>query len=232
MRVSDPAYDTLKRLHSLTGVIPVGAFLLEHLFTNSHALEGAAAFDAAAAFLGGLPYVTLIEAFTIWLPILFHMVLGVVIAVGGQANVGRHGYARNWHYALQRATGLFLVFFIVFHTWATRFNDAAMTAPSLYGYVREHLSHPGIFTLYLLGVTSACYHFGNGLFGFAIHWGLVTGERAQRRMGAFGLVVALALALVGINSMLGFLGRGVVPFPRPHPTQATAEAAALPGDRP
>jgi len=155
-----------------------------------------------------------------------------VIAVGGQANVGRHGYARNWHYALQRATGLFLVFFIVFHTWATRFNDAAMTAPSLYGYVREHLSHPGIFTLYLLGVTSACYHFGNGLFGFAIHWGLVTGERAQRRMGAFGLVVALALALVGINSMLGFLGRGVVPFPRPHPTQATAEAAALPGDRP
>jgi succinate dehydrogenase / fumarate reductase cytochrome b subunit len=125
------------------------------------------------------------------------------------------------HYVLQRATGVFLVFFIVFHTWSTRFNDAAMSAPSLYEYTREHLSNPWIFAFYVLGVVSASYHLGNGLFGFAIHWGIVTGERAQKRVGQFGLAVALILSLVGINAMLGFLGRGVQIFPKTHVTEAT-----------
>ncbi len=227
VRVSDPTYDTLKRLHSLTGVVPVGAFLLEHFFTNSHALEGAASYDRAAAFLASLPYVTLIEAFGIWLPILFHMGLGILIAATG-AYLRQRQYPRYWHYLLQRVTGLFLVVFIVFHTWSTRFNPDAMNAPSLYEYVRAHLSHPGIFIFYVLGVVSACYHLGNGLFGFAIHWGIVTGERAQRRVGQFGLIFALVLSLVGINAMLGFLGHGIQIFPHTHVTEATV---AIPGGR-
>jgi succinate dehydrogenase / fumarate reductase cytochrome b subunit len=226
MRISDSTYYTLKRLHSLTGVLPIGVFLLEHFFTNSHALEGPAAFDGAAAFLAGLPYVTLIEAFGIWLPILFHMVLGVVIATTWQANVGRHGFARNWHYSLQRVTGLFLVAYIIYHTWSTRFSAEAMSAPSLYLYMQRHLANPGIFVFYLLGALAASYHFGNGLFGFAIHWGLATGRRAQRRVGAAAL--AIGLALVGVNSMLGFLGRGFVPFPKTHPAEVTV---AVPGAR-
>lgn len=221
MRVSDATYDTLKRLHSLTGVVPVGAFLLEHFFTNSHALEGAASFDRAAGFLAGLPYVTLLEAFGIWIPILFHMVLGLVIAASGQVYLRRQRHERFIHYVLQRVTGVFLVVFIVFHTWFTRFNDEAMSAPSLYEYMRVHLSNPAIFAFYVLGVVSASYHLGNGLFGFAIHWGIVTGERAQKRVGQFGLVFALVLSLVGINAMLGFLGRGVHIFPRSHVTEAT-----------
>lgn len=228
MRLSDPTYHTLRRLHSLTGVMPVGVFLLEHFFTNSHAIESPKAFDDAARFLGSLPYVTFIEAFGIWLPILFHMVLGVIIATSWQTNTGRHGYPRNWHYVLQRLSGLFLVVYIVYHTWSTRFSAEAMSAPSLYQVMREHLSNPGLFAFYVLGVVSASYHFGNGLFGFAIHWGLATGRRAQQRVGAFGLVVALVLALVGINSMLGFLGRGINPFPKMHAAEVTA---AVPGGR-
>jgi succinate dehydrogenase / fumarate reductase cytochrome b subunit len=228
MRLSDPAQHTLRRLHSLSGVVPIGAFLLEHFFTNSEAVRGARAFDDAAGFLASIPYVTLIEAFGIWLPILFHMTLGVIIATTGQANTGRSGYPRNWHYALQRLSGLFLVAFIIYHTWSTRFSAEAMSAPSLYQVMRVHLSNPGIFVFYLLGVVSASYHFGNGLFGFAIHWGLATGRRAQQQVGAFGLVVALVLSLVGINSMLGFLGRGFNPFPRTHAAEVTV---AVPGGR-
>jgi succinate dehydrogenase / fumarate reductase cytochrome b subunit len=222
MRLSDPAEHTLRRLHSLTGVVPVGVFLLEHFFTNSEAVRGPKAFDDAAAFLAALPYVTLIEAFGIWLPILFHMTLGIVIATTWQTNTSRHGYPRNWHYVLQRVSGLFLVAFIVYHTWSTRFSAAAMSAPSLYQVMRTHLSNPGIFAFYLLGVVSASYHLGNGLFGFAIHWGLATGRRAQQRVGAFGLALALVLSLVGINSMLGFLGRGINPFPKTHAAEVTA----------
>ena len=40
MKISDRTYFTLKRLHSLTGVVPVGLFLLEHLYTNARSLQG------------------------------------------------------------------------------------------------------------------------------------------------------------------------------------------------
>jgi len=221
LRLSDSSEHTLRRLHSLTGVLPVGVFLLEHFFTNSEAVQGAKAFDEAAGWLARLPYVTFIEAFGIWLPILFHMTLGILIATTWQSNTERHGYPRNLHYVLQRVSGLFLVTFIIYHTWSTRFSAEAMSAPSLYQVMRVHLSNPGIFVFYALGVVSASYHLGNGLFGFAIHWGLATGRRAQQRVGALGLALALVLSLVGINSMLGFLGRGFNPFPKTHAAEVT-----------
>lgn len=226
MKLSDPAYDTLKRLHSLSGVIPIGAFLLEHLFTNSQSVQGASAFDSAAAFLAGLPYVVLLEALGIWLPILFHAALGIVIATSSQANPVRLGYAANWRYTLQRATGLFLVLFIAYHMWSTRFSGEALRSPSLYGYMRVHLSHPAVFAFYVLGLLAACWHFGNGLFGFAIHWGLATSRSAQRAVARFGFAVFLVLALVGLNGLLGFLGHGVDLFQRaPAPAAATTTSA-------
>ncbi len=216
MKVTDRQYFALKRLHSLTGVVPIGLFLIEHFLTNSFAVQGPAAFDKAAGDLAGLPYVVLIEAFGIWLPILLHMVLGVVIATTGQATVGKHGYARNWQYMLQRASGLFLVLFLVYHTWSTRFSGEYLNSISAYDFVREHLSHPAVFVFYALGLTSASFHFGNGLFGFAIHWGIATGREAQRNAARFGLAVFVVLSLVGLNGLLGFVGKGWNIFQKPH----------------
>lgn len=216
MKVSDRQYFTLKRLHSLSGVVPVGLFLLEHFFTNAKALQGPEAFDKAAAELAGLPFVLLLEAFGIWLPILFHMIVGVMIATTSQSNLGKHGYARNWQYTLQRASGVILIFYIVYHTWSTRFSGEYLNSVSAYQYVNQHLANVGVFAFYLLGILSACYHFGNGLFGFAIHWGIVTGHKAQRVAAQLGLVVFVGLAIVGILSLLGFKGLRLDFLQKPH----------------
>ena len=216
MKISDRAYFTLKRLHSLTGVLPVGVFLVEHLFTNSRSLQGPESFDRAAMELAQLPFVVVIEALGIWLPILFHMVLGILIATTAQSNAGKHGYARNWQYTLQRASGILLVFYILYHTWALRFAGDYLTSASAYAYVNEHLANPGVMAFYVLGTVAACYHFGNGLFGFAIHWGLVTGHRAQRMASRFGLAVFLALSLLGLASLFGFRGLRLDVFQKPH----------------
>ena len=218
MKLTDSQYFALKRLHSLTGVVPISLFLLEHFFTNSRAVQSGAAFDQAAADLASLPYVTLVEALGIWLPILFHMVVGILIATTAQANVGKHGYTRNWQYTLQRASGIVLVFYILFHTWETRFNPAYLNSPSPYQYMAKELAEPGMFLFYAVGVISACWHLGNGLFGFAIHWGLATGRHAQRVASQFGMAVFVVLTLVGLNSLLGFTGHGFYPdwLTKPH----------------
>ena len=214
---------SLRRLHSLTGVVPIGAFLLEHLFTNSKAVQGPAAFDQAVRDLGSLPYVVLIEAFGIWLPILFHMVLGIFIAASADYRLAGPGGAPRFQYVMQRLTGIVLLVFIVFHTWSTRFDAKVMAAPSMYDVMAQHLANPGMFAFYTVGVLSACYHFGNGLFGFAIHWGLATGRNAQRAAARFGFAVFVVLSLVGLNALLGFRGRGIDFFERPHPAAATVE---------
>ena len=219
MKISDRTYFTLKRLHSLTGVVPVGLFLLEHFYTNARSLQGPEAFDQAAADLAKLPFVVLLEAFGIWLPILFHMVVGVLISTTAQANVGRHGYARNWQYTLQRVSGILLVFYLLYHTWALRFDPHYLHSLSAYEYVNHHLAAPAVMAFYVLGTVAACYHFGNGLFGFAIHWGLVTGREAQRRMARLGLAVCVALSLVGLASLLGFRGLRLDFLQKPHGTE-------------
>ncbi len=216
MKVSDRTYFTLKRLHSLTGVVPVGLFLLEHLWTNARALQGPEAFDQAAADLARLPFVVLIEAFGIWLPILFHMVLGILITTTAQANLGKHGYARNWQYVLQRASGILLVFYLFYHTWALRFAGGYLTSSSPYHYVNEHLANPAVMAFYVLGTLAACYHFGNGLFGFAIHWGIATGRGAQNAAARLGLLVFLALSALGLAALLGFRGLRLDFLQKPH----------------
>src|SRR5436305_9906466 len=67
----------LRRLHSLSGIVPVGVFLLEHiLYSNAIATQGPAAYAKQVRFLGSLPFVITLEAFGIWLPILFHALYG------------------------------------------------------------------------------------------------------------------------------------------------------------
>ncbi len=234
MQISERTSYLLKRLHSLTGVVPVGLFLLWHLFANSYAVHGPQAYNGIGGALAHLPYVQLVELFGIGLPILFHMALGVLIIATGQSNVGRYGYGANWRYVLQRVSGLVLVLYIVWHVWTTRLSPAVMAGDEdLFGLMAKQLANPWVFAFSVLGVVSAAWHFGSGLFGFAVHWGLVTGRSAQRAVGRLGFVVFVVLALVGVNSLLSFRHAAVRVFeraPAPGSAAGTAAAAGAPRD--
>jgi succinate dehydrogenase / fumarate reductase cytochrome b subunit len=233
MLVSARSAYVLKRLHSLTGVVPVGLFLLEHLFTNSMALHGPRAFNEAGRLLAGLPYVQLLELFGIALPLLFHMVLGVIIVTTGQASFGRYRYPSNGSYVLQRVSGLILVLYIVWHVWTTRLSPRVVAGDDdLFTLMEQQLANPWIFAFYVLGVLSAAWHFANGLFGFSIHWGLATGRPAQRAVARLGYVLFLVLSLVGINSLLAFRHHPVRIFERVAGSTLVSDPAAPESDPP
>lgn len=128
----------LRRLHSLTGIVPVGVFLIMHLTTNSTIAwggintrvdrEGYGWFDRAVAtfhhevtFINELPLLLLIEI-TLWVSIGFHSILGVYYAMTGRANTGDYKYAANLRYTLQRLTGYFGIFFIFYHVATLRWG--------------------------------------------------------------------------------------------------------------
>src|SRR5271154_5744893 len=69
----------LRKLHSLTGIVPIGAFLVEHLISNFEALKGPGAYGAQVRFLNSLPLVRVLEWGFIFLPILYHALYGLFI---------------------------------------------------------------------------------------------------------------------------------------------------------
>ena len=53
----------------------------------------------------------------IYLPILFHGIIGVVIISGGLPNNPSYPYLQNWRYAAQRATGMLAFAYIFLHVF-------------------------------------------------------------------------------------------------------------------
>src|SRR5258708_20346986 len=69
----------LRKLHSLSGLIPVGAFLAEHFWSNSAALVSPEKYNAVSQELQTIPFRPFIDLFPILFPILFHGGDGVYI---------------------------------------------------------------------------------------------------------------------------------------------------------
>ena len=112
----------LRRLHSLSGIIPIGAFLLEHFISNAFATNGPWAYAAQVKFLTGLPFVPILEIVGIYIPLLYHAFYGFYIWFRGKSNVSEYPWAGNFMYAAQRWTGGIAFVYIVWHTYTMRFT--------------------------------------------------------------------------------------------------------------
>ncbi len=201
----------LRKLHSLSGVVPVGVFLVEHLWTNAKALGGEEEFGRAVREIQALPFLPFIEIFGIFLPLAFHAGYGVVIALASRPNVGRYPYPRNWLYTLQRVSGLLALVFIGWHLYEYRVQKwlFGMQGDAFYGILGSHLSAtvwsmPLMAVFYLLGIGVTIFHFSNGLWGFCASWGISVSRPAQRRAGWFCAALGLGLFVLGANTVLFF----------------------------
>ena len=63
---------------------------------------------------------------------------------------------------------------------------------------------PLVVIFYLIGSLALVYHFANGLWTFAITWGLTVTENAQRRWGWVCLGLGLLLTAASLASIYGF----------------------------
>ncbi len=138
----DRHYHLLRRLHSLTGIVPIGVFLIAHLVTNSSILWGGLALrgepdlgaepslrEGGVAYFAEeviwineqIPHLLLIEI-TLWVSIAFHSILGFYYALTGKSNTTRYAYQANWRYTLQRISGYIGILFIIYHVATLRWG--------------------------------------------------------------------------------------------------------------
>lgn len=206
----------LRKLHQLSGIVPLGLFVLEHFYTNSKAINGAGAFNEAVKDLQAIPYILLVEIGGIFIPLIYHAVYGLVITMEARPNNLNYPYPRNWFYLIQRTTGVILFFFIAFHVLNFRFGmipglnsvSVAHAPEQAFEIVSREFRMVPIFLLYVVGITATVWHLANGIWLFMVDWGIAIGERAQRLTGYACIGFGIILWLVGINAAVAFIRPG------------------------
>lgn len=208
----------VRRLHSLSGLIPVGAYMVVHLVTNASVLNSSATFQRAVYQIHSLGNVLpLVEWTFIFIPILFHAIIGVVIIRGGLPNTGSYAYTSNIRYTLQRATGMIAFLFIMWHVFHMHgwfhfkawlavaeplggaqfrpYNAASTLAAAMSGFV--------VPILYAIGILSCVFHLANGLWTMGITWGVWTSPAAQKRANVVCVVLGVGLGVVALSALGG-----------------------------
>ena len=207
----------IRRLHSLSGLVPVGAYMTVHLLVNSSLANGAGAFQNNVNQIHSLgKFLIVAEWGFIFLPIIFHALVGVWIIQSGRSNVDRYRYTSNFRYALQRWTGVIAIFFIFFHVfhlhgwfhadyWLKNvaeplgmakfrpYNAASTLALALSGYLWP--------VFYLVGVLASIFHFANGVWTAGITWGVWVSPKAQQWATYVCTAGGLGLTAVGLTAL-------------------------------
>jgi succinate dehydrogenase / fumarate reductase, cytochrome b subunit len=201
----------LRKLHSLTGVVPVGAFMVFHLWANASALYGQQQFNDVVVDISHTPYLVAVEWVAILLPLLFHAVYGVKLAFDAKYNTTKYPSTRNWAFTMQRVTGLLAFAFIGFHLyeyWGKKLTGK-LAPEQFYPALCANMSAtvkgiPVVGLVYVLGIAACVFHFANGLFGFCFSWGITVSRRAQRMAATVFGVIGLLVFFLGANTAIYF----------------------------
>lgn len=199
------------KLHSLSGIIPIGFYLLQHLTLNSFSLAGPDKYDGVSEFFYSMPPHVLwtIEIVAIYIPLLFHAGYGMFITARAESNYFSSPYKwpQNLMYSLQRYSGIFVFFFLCWH-WATTTLQVKIHGADSVNYFAMHdqFAQYGytILVLYALGVLAASYHFCFGIWNFCIRWGITIGDRAQASVQKLSLALFVLVTALGWLALAGF----------------------------
>ena len=217
---TDKYYFLVRRLHSLTGLVPVGVFLCVHLLTNATVLApgpAGAEFQKSVERIHALgPLLVPVEIVGIFIPLLFHALLGFQIIFTSQPNAQQYRYGSNVRYSLQRITGMIAFVFILYHVWQMNWfgqglgggkfevhddSGAAAAATTTAGAIRAAW---GIAPVYAIGILSAVFHLANGVWTSLITWGITIRPRSQQVSGYACTAFGVVLSIVGLGALSGF----------------------------
>ncbi|AVP36808.1 succinate dehydrogenase [Staphylococcus felis] len=194
----------LRRLHSLLGVIPLGAFLLVHLMVNHQATQGVEAFNKAAGFMDSLPFLYALEFIMIYIPILYHAIYGIYIAFTATHNIGHYSYTRNWLFLFQRISGLLTFLFVMIHLWQTRIQKLFGEEVN-YDMIHDIVTNPFWLIFYIVCIIAVVFHFANGLWSFLVTWGILQSPKSQSVFTWISLIIFIVVSYIGVSAILAFV---------------------------
>lgn len=193
--------NVVRRLHALSGVVPLGAFLVEHLWATAGAMKSRAAFDARVLWLDRSRAGLAFEIVFILAPLAFHALYGVVLAFDKTEKEDAYPYPDHRFRLLLRASGIAALVFIAWHMWELPIARMLGRIPvdGLFDIASMHLSTtvrgvPWRAIGYFLGLFATLFHFAYGLISFSFSRkpnDAMALRRSTFRAGAFAALLFL-----------------------------------------
>jgi len=213
---------------SLTGLAPLGAFLLLHVVINGAVLWGASTFDGIAAVLHDIPALWLLETLLVFAPLAIHAGLGTWFVIVGAPLAAPRPYSLPMRAAV-RATGVGAAVFLAAHLLEFRFRNPGvrLDGAELETLLAADLSStthgiPWRGVSYLIGTACVCIHFVAGV------WGAVLSARGSARRWAGPVLGALgALVWMTFVAVVVFHATGARPFRTHQADRAATEPCPL-----
>jgi succinate dehydrogenase / fumarate reductase cytochrome b subunit len=188
----------LRRVHSLTGVLVLGPYLIFHLWENWAALSGAGSWADRHRWIE-VHLETQVQ-------LLFAIALAahVLTCLGRRTGSGEQLLESTGLRRLQRITGIAVLLFMAYHVYHAGLprSGGYLAARGGYDVLWSDLGRPLPLVAYVAGVTLVFFHLAHGLSRAPVGWGLVTSATAVQRTrlvaGTFGFLLwGLALHLLG-----------------------------------
>lgn len=175
-----------RRIHSLTGIVPLGLFLVYHLYLQLYLHSGAEVYNNLINEFYESPIAIWYLIIVVYIPLFFHAFFGIrlIFEASIQPTYTNFSHLLYW---LQRISGVGVLLFVVAHVWNTQLGPLIA---GKWGTHFEHLSRgfadpqSGILTkiVYLLGILGAVFHFSNGINTFCMTWGIALTPKSQKRV--------------------------------------------------
>lgn len=189
----------IRRAFSLSGVLPLGLFVLVHAAANARALAGDGPFLDAVRFFERIPGLPFVEALLVFAPLLFHAGVGLAMVIARIPLATPSPYPPSLRVAV-RVTGVLAIAFLAMHLPELRFHapGARPGGAALLTTLDAHLSSmwhglPLRAIAYLLGSACVCFHLAAGLWGFFAATPRGEGERTRRRAAWWAAAVGVIL---------------------------------------
>lgn len=193
----------LRRAHSLIGFL-LGVFLIKHILMVLMVFSGAACFDF---FIGlGRIFPGKLQLGMEWalviLPLLFHAIYGISIGWQAKNNAFSYRTVTNWQFTLQRWSAWVILLFLLDHVTFFGAIVPLNGIPMDYGFLQHSVQDPMYFSIYLVGMLAAIFHFFNGVTTFGMTWGIFQGPRCQKVVNAISMFLAFGAGCLVFMALL------------------------------
>ena len=209
-RAAPPAARTVagkflaSRLGSLFAILPLGVWTTNHIWNNLAAYDSPRAWqDAVTGHSSQASQI--ITAVVVLLPLLWHTVWGIGRLFRSRPAV-RLGFFSNLRYLFQRLSAIGLLLFLGAHLFLAWIQPRFIVgrAEPFSEIAREMHHHMPTLAVYILGILGVAYHLANGLWSFAMGWGIAVGKTAldwMERISFAFFFVLLALGWAAIYAL-------------------------------
>lgn len=197
------------RAASALAIAPLGVWTVIHLWNNLSAFRGP---DAWASAVTEYPH-PLAQAITgviVLLPLAIHTVWGIGRLATSRPNNLRYRYYANLKYAVQRLAAVGLLLFLGAHLWLALLHPRIVEGHAeTFADLAQHMHfHTPTLVVYVLGVLATAYHLANGAQTFCMSWGIVSTQRALRRLEVWALAFFVLLLLMGWGALYALWAAG------------------------